>query len=368
MPTMKQCYQCGKDNPDQAFCGACGSPLAFNDYISKKVKDQVADSIRDRDVLEMDSSIKVFKQAWEWVRIVLGIAAVVLVLAGGGVFWKVSDFWSGVDKAKQSVRESAKKSSDEIARSSSQAKEEMSDALDAGKKAINEASGEAIQQSRALRKTTLQAQVDISKQTASLRSDIEGSRVQLQAASKIQPEMEGMRKQLAQAISDIQAQQKVISSSEEFAKSIFSSHVTEYFSFKLNPGSARTTDSKNRYAVIPPSTKENKVTVVVLLLSTTPIQGTLQLQQQVAVQPPGSFFNVHNLVVFFWGDPSAGLEQKPLSASYFPDKSDKEVIHSLSERDGRVFADDQPLPKFGEPDPDFKGNKWMPISPTPSKP
>jgi hypothetical protein len=316
----------------------------------------------------MDSSIRIFEKTWDWIKLIFGIAVALLVLTGAGVFWKVSDFWSGVNEARGSVKDSAKRSNDEIVRSSSLSVQEMSNALEAGKKAINKASNEAIQQSRALRETTLQTQAEISRQTASFRNDLEGSRAQLQAASKLGPEMEGVRKQLAQATHDIEAQQKVLSNSEEFVKSVFSSHVTEYFSLKLNVSSARTIDSKNRYAVIPPSAKENKNTVVLLLLNTTPIQGTLQLQQQVAVQPPGSFFNIHNLVLFFWGDPASSLEQKPLSASYFPDKGDKEIIHSLSERDGRVFADDQPLPKFGEPDPDFKGNKWMPMSPPPSKP
>jgi len=83
------------------------------------------------------------------------------------------------------------------------------------------------------------------------------------------------------------------------------------------------------------------------------------LQQQVAVQPPGSYLNIHNLVVFYWGDPVSGLEQKPLSVSYFPDKSDIDKIHTLSDHGGRLFADDQPLPDFNKPDPDFKGNKWI---------
>ena len=109
----------------------------------------------------------------------------------------------------------------------------------------------------------------------------------------------------------------------------------------------------------------NRQTNVWLLLMATPIKGTLQLQQQVALQPPGSYSNFHNLVFFSWGDPTANLEQKPFFVSYFPDKSDKEVIHSLSEHDGRVFADDQPLPKVGEADPDFRGNKWIPWRPPP---
>jgi hypothetical protein len=120
---------------------------------------------------------------------------------------------------------------------------------------------------------------------------------------------------------------------------------------------------KDRYLVVPPSTKENKNTVVYLLLDAAPIEGTLQLQYFVSVQPPDSYLHIHNLVIFFWGDPAENLQQKPLSVSYFPDKSDKTMIKSLSEHDGRAFADDQPLPKFGQNDPDFKGDKWIPVSP-----
>ena len=104
--------------------------------------------------------------------------------------------------------------------------------------------------------------------------------------------MEDMRKQLAQATADIQAQQKVISSSEEFVKSVFSSHAVEIFNIGQPP--------KDRYAVVPPATKENKLTVVYLLLKAAPIEGTLQLQYHVFVQPPDSYLYIHNLVVFFW--------------------------------------------------------------------
>jgi hypothetical protein len=34
----------------------------------------------------------------------------------------------------------------------------------------------------------------------------------------------------------------------------------------------------------------------------------------------------------------------------------------------QMYADDQPLPKLGQPDPDFKANKWMSIAPSPAKP
>jgi hypothetical protein len=350
--TSKQCYQCGKHNPDQAFCGVCGSPLALSEYISAKVDTQLGKTIRDRDVLEMDSSIKVFKQAWGWLKLILGTAVGLLVLAGGGVAWKASDFWSGAEKAKQSVADTAKKNSDDIARVSSQSKQDISKALEAAKTDITTASSDAVRQSQSTK-------AEISKGTASFRRDLEGSRLELQAASKLQPEVESIRKQLSQATDEMQAQQKVISSSEEFVKSVFSTHLVDIFNIGQAP--------QDRYAVIPAIGTGN--TVVLLLLRNTPIQGTIQLQQHIYVQPPYSYLPlVHNLVIFFWGDAPASLQTKPLFVSYFPSMSDKELIHSLSQHDGRWYADDQPLPKFNQPDPDFRGNKWMPISPTPAKP
>jgi hypothetical protein len=348
-----KCYQCGQNNPSQAFCGGCGSPLALNDYIAKKVKDQIAETIRDRDILEMESSIKVFTQAWGWIKLIIGTAAGLLILAGGGVIWKASDFWSGVDKAKQSVTDTAKKSTDEIASYTAQSKQDMAAALSAGEQDISASAAEAAQQSKALKQTASRTQADISRQSVAVRGDIEKSRLELQAANKMQPEMENMRQQLAQATAAIQAQQKVISSSEDFVKSVFSSHAVEIFTLGTSP--------KDRYVAVPPASKDIKNTVVLMLLNATPIQGTLALQYHIFAQPPNSYFNIHNLVFFFWGDPTDNLREHPLSVSYFPDKSDKEIIRSLSEHDGRIFADDQPLPKWDQPDPDFKGNKWMPV-------
>jgi hypothetical protein len=122
-----------------------------------------------------------------------------------------------------------------------------------------------------------------------------------------------------------------------------------------------------RYAVVPPP-PGTKVTTVLLLLQSVPIPSTLQLQFHIFAQPPNSYFTIKNLVIFGWSDPPEVLKTQQLSASYFPDSSDKDIIHSLSEHDGRIFADDQPLPKFNQVDPDFKGNKWMPVVQNPAKP
>src|SRR5262245_39264458 len=145
---LKQCYQCGHASVNQPFCGACGAPLNLNDYIAKKVKDQLADTIQNRDVLERESSIKVFKQVWDWLKIFGAVAGILLVFIGVFFAWKVSDFWSGVDKAKQSVEDTAKKSNEEI----------IAKAHEASQAAITTASDEGARQSQALKATMRQAQ------------------------------------------------------------------------------------------------------------------------------------------------------------------------------------------------------------------
>lgn len=362
---LRQCFHCGVTNPTQAFCGACGSPLVLHEYISARVKSQLADTIRNRDVLEMDSSIKVFKQAWGWIKLIGGIAVGLLVITGAGVIWKASDFWSGVNKAQQTVVDTAKKSANDITHTSSQSQQDIATAVEAAKGDIVAASTDAIQQSRSLKTTALKSKTEISKDTASFHDDLEGSRQQLQAASKLQPEMESMRKQLAQANSDIQAQQKIISSSQNFVKSVFSSHLIDMFAVNQQPAGGNYC-----LTTAPPSPNGIGATTVYLLLRQTPIQGTLQLQYHIYAQPPYSYFVVaHNLIVFSWGDPPSSLQGKAISVSYFPDIEDKELIKKLSLRDERCFADDdQPLFKLNQLDPDFKGNKWWPVTTIPAKP
>lgn len=231
-------------------------------------------------------------------------------LGFGGV-WKFSDWSSSVDKAKKDV----------------------------------------IATAAEVKQKAEQIKTDMSKETASLKTDIDSSRTQLQAASQLVPEMDALRQQLAQATADIKAQQKIISSSEDFVKAVFSSHIVEIFHIGQPPA--------ERYAILPPPSGGNR-TVVFLLLKSSPIPETLQLQYHIFAQPPNSYFSLHNIVIYFWGPQSPdGLKEQQLSAFYFPDKSDKDLITALSEHDGRVFADGEPLPKLNQPDPDFPGNKWL---------
>src|SRR6185312_14903305 len=148
-PTSKLCHSCGSSNStSQSFCGSCGSPLSLEDFIAKRVSENVATAIRDRNVLETESSIRVFERAWGWVKIVGTIAAALLVLVGAGVTWKVSDWWRAVDSAKIAVTETANTARQQIHSSSTVSLNSIRKASTAAQKAGLQASANVKEQSQ----------------------------------------------------------------------------------------------------------------------------------------------------------------------------------------------------------------------------
>jgi gas vesicle protein len=137
------------------------------------------------------------------------------VLVGFGI-WKYSDLLSSVNAPKQAVIATSDAVRNKIENSSAQAMQEIRNGAGAAKLASGNASSEMARQSAELKKTVAQAKSEMSREATSLRTDVESSRSELQAASKLTPEIEALRNQLAQANREIEAQQKVISSTEEF--------------------------------------------------------------------------------------------------------------------------------------------------------
>ncbi len=230
------------------------------------------------------------------------------------------------------------------------ARKDMAESARKASKAISDSAAESSRQSKSFTELAAKAKIDLSNQSGKLKQEVDGTRQQLADAGKLQPQMNAMQNQLKDAIDRIRDQQKTISSSEEFVKQVFSSHTTDSFVVGQQP--------TNRVVTRPPAAGGNRA-IVVFLLSNTPISQTLQLQYRVFAQPAGSFFNIHNMVVFFWGEPLGNLNNQQLSASYFPDKTDTTIIHSLTEDKGRIYADGVPLPYLNEPDADFKDNQFF---------
>lgn len=364
----RSCFSCETSNPaDQNFCGACGSSLTLSGFISETVSQQLATTIRDRNIIETESAIKVFERAWSWVKIVGGIAAVLLAILGGSVAWKFSDWKSSVNNAKQSVTTTANSVKAQIDETAAKSVGAIKAASTKAQSASAEASTTADEQTIRIKATADQTRAELRKERASVTSDVTSAEGQLKAATALKPQMDAIQQELSHAIAEVEEQKKILSSSQEFAKQVFSTHTFDSIDFS-DSSSGRSVVISLPPPVTPPppptgpGVHRTTKAVAYFLLHSTPINGTLDMQMDLVRQPPGSYLPVvHNLVIFLWGDAPAAIKLSPFTVSYFPDTGDKELIHSLTEKDGRVYADGEPLPKFGEMDPDFKGNKWMPL-------
>jgi len=268
---------------------------------------------------------------------------VVLVLTGLSVFVGIKSysFSLAAGAANDSVKQVAISANNEIQKSAVAVTE-------AGKNTTSTAEKAKLDIQKVAEK--------LSSDTASFKKDIAASRGQLAEAARLAPEIHEIQGQLNKATQAIQEQQKTLSSTEDFTRKVFSAHTNALFALDqpTNPN----------VIVVPPAGGKGNAHVYMLLPS-SPVPGTVQLQWNIFVQLPNTYLVFQNLVMFAWGESVDALKTKPISVSYFADSKDKDIIKTLSLRDGRVFADDQPMPKFGEVDPDFRGNKWMPAPPKP---
>jgi len=182
-------------------------------------------------------------------------------------------------------------------------------------------------------------QTELAARAASVNREVDSARQQIQAASKLQPQMEQMQSQLASAQRQIAQQQEVITSSQEFAKKIFSSHKQDFFDLKSGPHDRYITYDAGK---APDGTD---VRILYLLLPTPPLYETIQLQFNQTPSAAGSFFVYGNvLIVLIQKDAFLSLTQKQISVAYFPDPSNKLLFKSLALKDGKPYADSAPLP------------------------
>ena len=337
-----KCFQCESDNPKQSFCGACGAPLHLEAFIARQVKVEVGHHTQNRDLVEADSAARIFGKVFGWVKMCAGAFAIILLpLAAVGIY-KGADLFSAINSAKKSVSNSAASAQQDVVKTADKERKAIEIASTAAQISLKEIRSTTIREGRAAVDTAIGAKVQIARQTALVQTEIDGLHKQIETADELQPEMVSMREELTR-------QRQVLSSSQDLARSIFSSHQVEFFQPDQAP--------LEHYKVLP-RLKGNGATVY-LLLNKVPIAQTLQLQFHIYSQPNNSYVTIHNLVIFSWGDPPDVLKSHQLAASYFPDPADGDLIRVLSEKDGRIYADGEPLFRFGEADPGFHGDKWI---------
>lgn len=350
----KICFACEHENqPDHVFCSICGAPLALASYINREVTTRITETTRDSAVVETESAIRVFERAWGWAKLVGAVAGAIVALLVGAGIWQFVDLHStaktaeaAVEKAKTSAEQSI---SDTATTTRANIGEESAKSLQSIRSAARNASESSVnaqtiakQAGSAITTQATNVRQEFQNQAATVNRDVASAKQQIQAASQLQPQMEVLQKQLASAQFQIQEQQAIITSSEDFAKKIFSSHKSLRFDLK--------TLDKSQYATIAYGKDASGVDVefFFLLLPNSPVSETLQVQFNQTVPASGSFFNVHNLLGCFIQKQSEGeLLGKPVSVSYFPDTSDKNLMHTLTTKDGQLFSDGVLIPLAG---------------------
>lgn len=350
MPT--KCFQCESDSPStQKFCGNCGSPLALGDYLAARVALEVSSAVKDRDVLEKDSTIRVVERVWDVLKIAGAFLAVVIGIVGAVGFYKFHDLTTAIEQGKTSVNS-------DVVSAEANIQSKSGEALAGIQLARAGASESAKKLSYDLEKTASVTRSSIETDSRTIKKAAQVTRSELSSAKQLQPQIQELRSQLDTTTSELEKQRKLLSSSEDLAKEILSSRIVNAKAFTDPKGISAPVVSATlasvNYAVVPPPGGKGN-TLVYILLPSTPISNTLDLQYRISMQPRDSYFTIHNLLIFFWGDSVESLKQYPLIATYFPDRADKQLIKALSVVDGKVLADDKPAwPQFSDTPPGVK--------------
>jgi hypothetical protein len=177
----------------------CGSALLLRDYLAASTAKAVSESIRDRDILETESAIRVFDRAWGWVKIVGTIAVALLAIVGGGVIWKVSDWWKAVDAAKSAVAASAAPANQDIGKRSNDAAQNIQHSSEAAVTASTQAAANADHASAEVQKMGEKTTHELVAEGASVSKDAAAMKAKLAEVDQLRPQFEAMQADLSKA-------------------------------------------------------------------------------------------------------------------------------------------------------------------------
>ena len=359
-----ECYSCKHINPkNHRFCSSCGVPLELNEYIGQQIDARLKESTQDRDLVERESALRIFEKVFNWAKLVAAVGGGLLAILALITTWRFYDLRSVANTAQDSIETKRKTAEDVISKTAATATSDIGKKSASSVVAIDTAARNATDSSRKAQGLAQAAGSTISEQARTVRNeareqaavisvDVASARKQIQSAAQLEPQMQSLQSGLIKAQQDIARQQTILTSSEEFAKQVFSSRQVITFDPAKLP--------KDKYAIL--DAQPGKSTVVLyILLDSAPVAKTLQPQFFQIVASPSSFFSAKNLVIILIEKASKEeLLGKAITISYFPDPSQKDLMKTLEVRDGRVFVDGEAFPKIGQSDPDFLGSKWAP--------
>jgi hypothetical protein len=64
----KRCFNCGANNPDQGYCGGCGSPLEMREFIAGRVTAELEQKTKERDLVQRELAINAFDKVCGWLK------------------------------------------------------------------------------------------------------------------------------------------------------------------------------------------------------------------------------------------------------------------------------------------------------------
>lgn len=195
-----------------------------------------------------------------------------------------------------------------------------------------------------------QHQTDIGRHQSNLEETADDIASQQHELKQFHNELTGFKDLLVTNQASITEQQTEISKTQEgltkhqerledvelLVKNMFEQYRTEHFSHKV----------PERMIV---TKHEDLKTVILFELEHAPIPQTMRLQYHIYAQPPGSFFNNGNVVMFRWGDSVEKTREKSYSMSYVPDPTKKGRKGDLGSTDGFATVDGKRLMLNGKP-------------------
>ena len=254
---MQKCLRCESENQDgQGFCGLCGAALSFSAFVAERVKAELATAIKDRDVLELESSVKVFERALGWMKLIAGGISIIVAVGTLYFAWNLHDLRTAVSMAEATVTNSASSARDEIGKTSSASVKTIQQAAMSATSDSQRASHRAVQLSGEMETTARHTNTQLRSEAASVKESVAISQAELSSANRLRPDIEALRSQMVKTTTELDQQKKLLSSSEDLARTILSSRVQTVFGFSSSADTAKPLTSPTLaspiYGIAPP--------------------------------------------------------------------------------------------------------------------